>query len=183
MHFPPALLPTIFALPLASAHFLLQYPATAGFNDNQEGTAPCGSFTPFTPGSANITDFHVGGDAVAVTSTHPAALWLFRAALGTDMAAANWTQLVPTVGQTGLGNFCERQLVAPASWAGQKGIVQVVQDNAADGVLYQVRDSDSPCGSFFLWSLCYLHQRQRLDAGNLQLCYAVHQICPLLLTH
>jgi hypothetical protein len=51
----------------ASAHFLLNYPPTIGFSDDDEGTAPCGSFTvDFT--TDNVTDFYVGGDAIALVS-------------------------------------------------------------------------------------------------------------------
>lgn len=49
----------------ATAHFLLNYPATIGFSDDDEGTAPCGSFTvDFS--TDNVTDFHVDSDVIAV---------------------------------------------------------------------------------------------------------------------
>jgi hypothetical protein len=48
-----------------SAHFLLNYPPTIGFDDSLETTAPCGSFTvDFS--TDNVTDFHVGGDTLAM---------------------------------------------------------------------------------------------------------------------
>ena len=48
-----------------SAHFLLNYPPTIGFDDNLEATAPCGSFTvDFS--TDNVTNFHVGGDSLAM---------------------------------------------------------------------------------------------------------------------
>ena len=50
----------------------------------------------------------------------------------------NWTALLPAVEQTGLGDFCEKQVTVPEGWAGKKGVIGVVQD-APDGVLYQVR--------------------------------------------
>lgn len=51
----------------SSAHFLLNYPTTIGFSDDDEGTAPCGSFTPdFSKDT--VTDFHVGGDAIAIVN-------------------------------------------------------------------------------------------------------------------
>lgn len=121
---------------LSSAHFLLNYPPTIGFDDSVETTAPCGSFTiDFT--KDNLTSFNVGGSEIAVTSIHPQANWLFRAMLGSDQNANNWTQLMPIVQQTGLGAFCEPAIAVPASWAGQQGIIGVVQD-APDGILYQV---------------------------------------------
>ena len=119
----------------SSQHFYLNYPPTIGFDDSLEGTPPCGSFTvDFS--TDNVTDFHVNGDSLALTSIHPQATWLFRATLD-QTAGGNWTDLLPAIQQTGLGNFCERDVRVPASFAGQKGVVQVVQD-APDGILFQV---------------------------------------------
>jgi hypothetical protein len=125
---------TSLLLSLSNAHFLLNYPPTIGFDDDLETTAPCGSFTPDFS-KDNVTDFHVGGDAVALTSIHPEATWLFRATLD-QTAGGNWTQLLPPIVQTGLGAFCEKAVVIPATWAGSKGIIGIVQD-APDGILYQ----------------------------------------------
>jgi hypothetical protein len=84
-----------------------------------------------------VTDFHVDGNAIAVTSIHPQATWLFRATLDLT-AASNWTSLLPAIQQTGLGAYCEPGVTVPSSWAGQKGVIGVVQD-APDGILFQVR--------------------------------------------
>ena len=120
----------------STAHFLLNYPPTIGFDDSLEATPPCGSFTvDFS--TDNVTDFHVGGDSLAMTSIHPKATWLFRATLD-QTAMGNWTDLLPAIVQIGLGNYCERDVMVPASFAGSKGVIQVVQD-APDGILYQVR--------------------------------------------
>ena len=126
----------VFLFGHASAHFLLNYPNSVGFDDDKEGTAPCGSFDVTFD---NATDFHVDGDAVALTSTHPKADWLFRATLDKTATGNNWTNLLPDVSQSGLGQFCEPSLTVPANWAGQSGIVQIIQ-HGDDGVLYQVRD-------------------------------------------
>lgn len=120
----------------STQHFLLNYPATIGFDDSVEGTAPCGSFTvDFS--KDNVTDFHVGGDAIALMSVHPEATWLFRATLD-QTASGNWTTLAPPVLQMGLGDFCEQNVKVPSSFTGSKGVIQVIQD-APDGILYQVR--------------------------------------------
>jgi hypothetical protein len=71
-----------------------------------------------------------------LTSIHPQATWLFRATLDLT-ASGNWTSLLPAIQQTGLGAYCEQGVTVPASWAGSKGIIGVVQD-APDGILYQV---------------------------------------------
>lgn len=137
----------------SSAHFLLNYPQTVGFVDDDETTAPCGGFSvDFT--KDNVTDFHVGGDSIAVVriltpsrpkkfltsaqqSVHPQAVWLFRATLDTTATTGNWTSLLPSILQDALGSYCEKNVVVPASWAGKKGVIGVVQD-APDGILYQV---------------------------------------------
>lgn len=121
----------------STSHFLLNYPPTIGFDDSLETTAPCGSFkVDFA--TDNVTDFHVGGDALAMTSIHPQATWLFRAAVGEAATPENWTTLLPAVQQTGIGDYCEQDVTVPADYAGQKGVISVVQD-APDGLLYQVR--------------------------------------------
>ena len=128
----------------STAHFLLNSPPTIGFDDDLEATPPCGGFTvDFS--KDNVTDFHVGGDFIALTSTHPLATWLFRATLD-QTASGNWTDLLPAVVQTGLGNYCETGVTVPSTWAGSKGVVGIVQD-AADGILYQVSLSLSQCSN------------------------------------
>lgn len=129
-----ALYLTICLLGHSTAHFTLSYPPTIGFDEDLEGKAPCGGFTAdfSKPG---LTDFHIGGDFIALASTHPAATWLFRATLD-QTAAGNWTNLLPAVQQSGLGNFCESGLKLPEAWAGSKGVVSIVQ-TATDGLLYQ----------------------------------------------
>ena len=119
------------------AHFLLHHPNTIGFDDDNEGLAPCGGFNVSFD---NMTNYHVAGDYVYLTSIHPQANWLFRATLDVT-AASNWTDLLPVIGQSALGDFCEPSVTVPAPWAGSSGIVQIVQD-APDGILYQVQRLD-----------------------------------------
>ncbi|EXJ68477.1 uncharacterized protein A1O5_08270 [Cladophialophora psammophila CBS 110553] len=133
MHFLSHLALLAAASLCASAHFILQYPTSLGFDDGIEATAPCGGFdVTFNSSDDSIP---VGGFPVSMLSTHPAADWLFRVTLD-QKAPFNWTNLLPVVSETGLGQFCLPQLVAPAEFAGNKGVVQVVQ-NGPDGVLYQ----------------------------------------------
>ena len=124
----------VFLVGHASTHFLLNYPNSLGFDDDKEGTPPCGSFDVTFD---NASDFHVDGDAVALTSTHPKADWLFRATLDKTANGNNWTNLLPDVSESGLGQFCEPSLTVPADWAGQSGVVQIIQ-HGDDGELYQV---------------------------------------------
>ena len=48
--------------------------------------------------------------------------------------------LLPAIVQTGLGDYCERDVMVHATFAGSKGVIQVIQD-APDGILYQVSQS------------------------------------------
>ncbi|KAB8296107.1 hypothetical protein EYC80_008904 [Monilinia laxa] len=129
-----ALLSLATVVTQCSAHFILNWPVTYGFDDDAEGTAPCGGFS--VAYDHNVTEFHVDGDSIAMTSTHPTTTWLFRAIVGNNTAANNWTELIPTVQQTGLGDFCEPTVTVPSTFAGSKGIVNVVADGP-DGLLYQ----------------------------------------------
>lgn len=117
----------------ANAHFILNYPTSLGFDQNAEDSSPCGgaklSF-------ASPSNFHVDGDAIALTTLHPQSNILFRATTD-QIASGNWSVL-SLIAEYGLGAFCEPALSVPASFAGSVGLLQVVQ-NAEDGVHYQVR--------------------------------------------
>ncbi|KAH7162198.1 hypothetical protein B0J13DRAFT_3345 [Dactylonectria estremocensis] len=120
---------------LSLAHFELKYPESIGFSDDNEGDSPCGGFTPDFSDEDKLVEFHVGGEAIAVRSTHQQSNWLFR--VTTDQTAkSGWEQLFPIVQQSGLGDFCEPQITVNASYVGKKGVVSVVS-SAADGLLYQ----------------------------------------------
>jgi hypothetical protein len=119
---------------LAVAHFLLNYPPTLGFDDDNEGISPCGGFTPALNGSA--VEVQVDGFPIALTSTHPEADWLFRATLSLQ-EPLNWTNLLPVVHEVGLGDFCIPDFKVPAEFAGKSGLLQILE-NAVDGELYQV---------------------------------------------
>ncbi|MCJ1251845.1 hypothetical protein MMC30_009083 [Trapelia coarctata] len=134
---------------LVAGHFLLNYPQTLGFSDDNEGEGPCGSFNVDFTG--NVTNVTVDSFPVSLRSTHPQADWLFRVTLD-KTNPSNWTNLLPVVSEIGLGAFCIPNLKAPAEFAGKQGVVQVVQD-AVDGALYQcaavnfVAGSNSSVGS------------------------------------
>ncbi|KFY37127.1 hypothetical protein V495_07350 [Pseudogymnoascus sp. VKM F-4514 (FW-929)] len=115
-----------------NGHFNLNYPTTLGFDDSKEGTGPCGGFEPSLD---KTTDFHIGGDVIAVKTTHPKSNWYFRATTDAK-ASTGWVNIIPEIEQTGLGAYCEQNLTLPDSFAGKKGFVQAVQ-HAADGDLFQ----------------------------------------------
>ena len=121
--------------PLAWAHFVVNIPPPLGSNINNENIAPCGGFTPSS--SDSLTNFHVGGDAIGVTTLHAQSYFAFLGMLGDPLSSPNWTVLIPTVEEYGLNGFCEPSIAVPASWAGSSGLLQIIQD-AEDGVHYQV---------------------------------------------
>ncbi|KAG5985004.1 hypothetical protein E4U55_002111 [Claviceps digitariae] len=134
---PPATMKSLTVLStlcsIASAHFILKYPKGAIFDDDTESQGPCGGSLPDF--SKTLTDFHVGGDALAMKFTHPQGDWLFR--VTTDQKAeSGWEQIFPIVQQSGMGDFCEPAVTVPSSYSGKKGILSVVS-SATDGMLYQ----------------------------------------------
>lgn len=125
----------IFALVgLSSAHFILQWPPNAGFDEDKEASSPCGSFTPAVSNSS--PDIQVERFAIQIENVHPVGEWSFRGTLATE-APYNFTEIVPIVKTTGIGEFCLQYMSVPSDWAGNAGILQVV-DNSPDGILYQV---------------------------------------------
>ncbi|KAI5465404.1 hypothetical protein BGZ63DRAFT_419977 [Mariannaea sp. PMI_226] len=136
---------------VSSAHFLLEYPKSIGFSDDNEGDSPCGGFEPDFS-KDNVVDFHVGGEAIALKSTHEQVNWLFRAT--TDQTAkSGWQQVFPIVQQSGLGDFCEPTITINSSFVGKKGIVGVVA-SGPDGLLYQCIAANFVKGSADAPSAC-----------------------------
>ena len=141
-----SVLPIIALACLSSAHFILHYPPSAGFDDKLEIDSPCGSFTPMVNSSS--PDVQVDRFAVMIQNVHPVGEWSFRATIDTT-APYNFTEIVPIVMSTGIGDFCLDSMKAPSDWAGKPGIIQVV-DNSPDGILYQVWNSTTLSDCFLL---------------------------------
>jgi hypothetical protein len=118
----------VSSLSLVYGHFLPTYPPSIGFEDSREGKGPCGDFpivfNNVTTSSINIT---VGSFPIEVQNTHPQAAWLLRVTLS-HQAPCNWTNLLPVVSETGIGQFCVPGLGTLVEFAGFPGIVQVVQE-------------------------------------------------------
>lgn len=127
---------TLLALATAattSAHFVLNWPPTAGFLDDDEVNAPCGGATVTVNSSS--PEVQVGRFAAQIQSSHPTGNWQFRATLDTQ-EPYNWTNL-SMVQTEGPGVFCLNYLSAPEDFAGKPGVLQVI-DYSGDGTLYQV---------------------------------------------
>ncbi|KAK2601962.1 hypothetical protein QQS21_004475 [Conoideocrella luteorostrata] len=120
----------------SSAHFHLKYPSPIGDGSTtNEDKAPCGGATPDLSDSKKLVDFHIGGEALAMTLTHPEGKWLFRATTD-EKAESDWEQIFPIVQQSGIGDFCEPDITLPSKYSGKKGVVGIVS-SATDGMLYQ----------------------------------------------
>lgn len=137
-------------LSLSWAHFIVLTPPPLGSNINNEDVSPCGGFAPSS--ADNIIDFHVGGDAIGLTTLHAQSYFAYRGQLGASASSSNWTVLLPTVEEYGLNQFCQPSVTVPATWAGSNGLLQVIQDSE-DGVHYQVWTSMPPV---------YSHARREL---------------------
>ncbi|KAI7351970.1 hypothetical protein KC320_g4711 [Hortaea werneckii] len=127
----------------SSAHFILQWPPTAGFDDDGEPTGPCGGVDVTVDETS--PEVQVDRFAVQIQNGHPAGEWLFRATTDTE-APYNWTSIVPIVNTAGVGDFCLDSLSAPSSFEGKAGIIQVI-DKAVDGMLYQCAPVNFVSGS------------------------------------
>lgn len=125
---------TLAVAATSSAHFVLQWPPTAGFLDEEEVNAPCGGATVSVSDSS--PEVQVDRFAAQIQSSHPHGNWQFRATLDTE-EPYTWTNL-STVNTEGLGVFCLNYLSAPGNFSGNAGILQVI-DYSGDGTLYQVR--------------------------------------------
>jgi hypothetical protein len=158
-------------LSAANAHFSLVAPAPLegdSMNEDLQPNGPCGGGVPNLDENT-ATDFHVGGDAVALLLGHPQASFLVRATLDPG-AQGNWTQLFPVFMQSGRGSFCEPAVTAPEEWAGQKGIIGIACA-APDGMLFQVGSSGfQPC-AVLTAAVC----RRQLCLGDQHVAGLVHQ--------
>lgn len=130
-----SLLLTLAAASVTSAHFELSWPPAAEGNHDSQGTGPCGG--AMVDVAEDSTEVQVDRFAVSVYTGHSAGSWYFRATTDTQ-EPYNWTTIVPVVETTGSGDFCLQDMRAPADFAGQGGILQVI-DSSVHGSLYAVR--------------------------------------------
>jgi hypothetical protein len=117
-----------------TAHFILQIPTSIGYDDTNEGIAPCGNFNA-SDRSKGVKTWPVGGSAIKVLTTHTSVTWEYKMALLSN--TASWTSVTPLLYQSGVPYFCEPQIPAPAAWAGLDAVLQVIQ-HTSHGDLYQV---------------------------------------------
>jgi len=127
-------------LPLASAHFLLNWPPSRGFDDDKAVTFPCGGFDSV---SKNRTAFPATGGPIQLDMHHTQTDIMVILALGSDPGSNYNIVLRPTVAEEGLGNFCLGMVSVPEGLnftEGQDATIQVVSNGDPNGGLYQCAD-------------------------------------------
>ncbi|KAH8650806.1 hypothetical protein BGZ60DRAFT_436689 [Tricladium varicosporioides] len=117
---------------ITEAHFVLQTPISLGFDDDAEGTSPCGGFA--ATGRTNVTNWPTGGSAINVLTTHSTATWEFKAARLSNLN--HWVSLTRNLTQSGVGTLCEPKIPGRKQWEGDAAVLQVIQ-HRDDGALYQ----------------------------------------------
>jgi hypothetical protein len=131
------LLELLALAPLASAHFLLNWPPARGFDDDKAPTFPCGGFDTV---SSNRTQFPLAGGPIQLDMHHTQTNLQVLLALGNGDGSYS-IQLVPTFLETGPNNFCLGDVTIPSDLnlkEGDNATIQVVSNGDPDGGLYQV---------------------------------------------
>ncbi|KAF5873238.1 putative gpi anchored protein [Botrytis fragariae] len=131
------------SLPLLStAHFLLSYPASRGFNEDTLSQFPCGGQDTV---SSNRTLWPLSGGSIALDMEDASANIEVLIAFGNNVGSAFNTVLRQTFAETGTGSFCMQDLVVDGvGWnvtEGMNATIQVVTGEAGtSGGLYNCAD-------------------------------------------
>ena len=132
-------------VPLATAHFHLQYPVSRGFVEDTMPEFPCGG----RPQSSNRTQLPLSGSfPVALSMGHSQTAVEVLLALGSNPGDNYNITLVPTFQVNGLGAFClphieiSEQLLGMNLTDGMNATIQVQTNGDPTGGLYAV-SSDS----------------------------------------
>ena len=125
-------------LPLASAHFKLEYPPARGFDEDTLPTFPCGGQDKVstTRTTVSMTNFSMFFDMGHDTSAMQVLL-----GLGSDPGSNFNITLHPTFREEGEGNFCLQDLSIPTEMGitdGMEATIQVVTNGDPNGGLYNV---------------------------------------------
>jgi len=139
MRFQIPILATLIGLLVGTnCHFVMEIPTSLGYDDADEATAPCDTYSPANR-STGVTLWPVGGYPISVITTHPSVTWdIYAALVNASAITSAWVRLTPVLNQTtGVGFFCEPQIPGLVEWIGQPAVLQMVQ-HAPDGELYQV---------------------------------------------
>ena len=137
----PAYLTTLFALPLlASAHFHLNFPASRGDDDTEQGTFPCGGYEQ----TQMRTPVALNSIPLSMELGHTENLISVFLAVGNDVGSSFNYELVPTVEEFGPGDYCWAGIAVPSDLDitdGTNATVQVITNAHSGGGLYNVRSA------------------------------------------
>ena len=128
-----AALAAIFSLPLTSAHFLMVYPASRGFDDAKIATFPCGGFDTV---SKNRTLFPLSGGEISLEMADTSSNIEVLIGLGNNVGNGFNQVIRQTFAQTGEGNFCMTGFSLPANLNGMNATIQVVTSSDDSAGLY-----------------------------------------------
>ncbi|KAJ5092509.1 hypothetical protein NUU61_007379 [Penicillium alfredii] len=138
-----SLLSLAFLVPLAAAHFRLDYPEARGENEDQMPNFPCGGFSQ----SSKRTQLPLSGSIpVALTMNHIQTATQVLLALGNDPGDNFNITLVPTFRVSGLGSFClphvalDKSRLGTSLTDGMNGTIQVQTSGDPTGGLYSCAD-------------------------------------------
>ncbi|KAK6592739.1 hypothetical protein QC760_004906 [Botrytis cinerea] len=132
-----------FSLPLLStAHFLLSYPTSRGFDEDTLSQFPCGGQDTV---SSNRTLWPLSGGSIALDMEDASANIEVLIGFGNNVGSAFNTVLRQTFAETGKGSFCMEDLVVDgAKWnvtEGMNATIQVVTgEMGTSGGLYNCAD-------------------------------------------
>lgn len=132
---------TLALAPLATAHFLLQYPTSRGFDEDTMPDFPCGGMSL----SSNRTQLPISGSfPVALKMGHSQTAVEVLLALGSNPGDNYNITLVKTFQITGLGEFClphvefSEDILGVNVTDGMNATLQVQSNGDPSGGLYAV---------------------------------------------
>ncbi|KAH7116921.1 NAC domain-containing protein [Dendryphion nanum] len=127
-------------LPLSSAHFQLNWPASRGFAASNAANFPCGGFNDVkTP----RTDFPINGGPIQLNMEHPQTNVAVYIAIGNNPGSAFNSVLRRQFAVEVLGSFCVGGVSLPSGLNvsdGTLATIQVVSNGDPEGGLYQCAD-------------------------------------------
>ena len=126
-------LAAIFSLPLTSAHFLMVYPTSRGFDDAKIATFPCGGFDTV---SKNRTPFPLSGGEISLEMADTSSNIEVLIGLGNNVGNGFNQVIRQTFAQTGEGNFCMTGFSLPTNLNGMNATIQVVTSSDDSAGLY-----------------------------------------------
>ena len=95
-------------IPLTTAHFLLNYPASRGFSEDQLSQFPCGGQSTVSP---NRTLWPIKGGPIQLNMQHDRVAVQVLLGLGNDVGSNFNITLMPIFTEEGFGDFCMGDVV------------------------------------------------------------------------